>query len=62
MHATCVQHACKGSAIHFTCKACMVMLRKCRSAKNFGPRNKFSGKISPGGPILPENFDPCPKI
>ena len=24
MHATCVQHACKGSAIHFTCKACMV--------------------------------------
>ena len=23
---------------------------------------KFSGKISPGGPILPENFDPCPKI
>ena len=22
MHATCVQHACKGSAIHFTCKAC----------------------------------------
>ena len=26
MHATCVQHACKGSAIHFTCKACMVTL------------------------------------
>ena len=24
VHATCVQHACKGSAIHFTCKACMV--------------------------------------
>ena len=24
MHATCVQHACKGSGIHFTCKACMV--------------------------------------
>ena len=23
---------------------------------------KFSGKISPGGPILPEIFDPCPKI
>ena len=23
---------------------------------------KFSRKISPGGPILPENFDPCPKI
>ena len=23
---------------------------------------KFSGKISPGGPILPENFDPCPKV
>ena len=23
---------------------------------------KFSGKISPGGPILPDNVDPCPKI
>ena len=29
MHATCVQHACKGSAIHFTCKACMVTQLLC---------------------------------
>ena len=25
MHATCVQHACKGSVIHFTCKACQLL-------------------------------------
>ena len=29
MHATYVQHACKGSAIHFTCKACMVTQLLC---------------------------------
>ena len=35
---------------------------------NFGPPKilvlgtKFSRKICPGGPILPEKFDPCPNI
>ena len=65
-HITCTERPVKPIKTRISRNSYTVIERACYG--NLGPPKilvlgtKFSGKMSPGGPILPENVDPCPKI